>query len=170
MSSPRRISPESPPARRAGSTRMYLSGKAAGRVKQYFTGGFLDVRLLDEEPGSASALKMVYAAYTKGEAALLAAIQAVARREGVMGALASEWQISQPELSERAPASARSVASRAWRFAGEMDEIAATFRGAGLPGGFHEAAAEVYRRLAEFKDVDPAPSTEAIVRTLLRSP
>lgn len=33
-----------------------------------------------------------------------------------------------------------------------MEEIAATFRDAGLPDGFHGAAAEVFRRLTPFKD------------------
>ena len=35
--------------------------------------------------------------------------------------------------------------AKGWRWVGEMEEIADTFDAAGLPGGFHRAAAEVYR-------------------------
>jgi hypothetical protein len=37
----------------------------------------------------------------------------------------------------------------AWRWAGEMDEAAAAFAAAGLPGGFSAAAGEVYRQIAD---------------------
>ena len=58
--------------------------------------------------------------------------------------------------------------AKAWRFVGEMHEIAATFRGAGLPGGFHEAAAEVYERLAAFKDHPEPPAIESVLEALLK--
>jgi hypothetical protein len=38
-----------------------------------------------------------------------------------------------------------------------MEEIAASFEAAGLPGGFHLAAADLYRRLEGFKDGTTAP-------------
>jgi len=44
-----------------------------------------------------------------------------------------------------------------------MDEIAASLDAAGLPGGFHEAAAEVYRRLSPLRDAtDDTTATRAI--------
>jgi hypothetical protein len=49
-----------------------------------------------------------------------------------------------------------------------MYEIAETFRGAGLPGGFHQAAAEVYKRLAGFKDQTEPPPIEAVLEMLLQ--
>ena len=49
------------------------------------------------------------------------------------------------------------TARKAWRFAGEMDQIAAGFAEAGLPDGFARAAAELYRRLAVFKDLEGDP-------------
>ena len=97
---------------------------------------------------------MAYAAYTKGTTALLLAIRALARRHGVEGALLEEWQVSQPELVRRSETGALRAAPKAWRFVAEMDEIAATFDGAGLPDGFHRAASEIYSRLERFKD-DP---------------
>jgi hypothetical protein len=62
----------------------------------------------------------------------------------------------------------RRVTAKAWRFAGEMDEIAATFRSAGLPGEFHAAAATLYRRLAGFKDAAATPSLEEVLAALLQ--
>jgi hypothetical protein len=109
---------------------------------------------------------MCYAAWTKGSAALLLAILAVATAEGVDADVTGEWDISQPDLPARAVRAAEGSAPKAWRFAGEMDEIAATFRDAGLPSGFHDAAAEVFRRLAGFKDAPP-PSLDEVIDTLL---
>jgi len=51
-----------------------------------------------------------------------------------------------------------------------MREIAATFEAAGLPGGFHNAAADICERLASFKDcTDPPPTINTVVDTLRAS-
>jgi 3-hydroxyisobutyrate dehydrogenase-like beta-hydroxyacid dehydrogenase len=76
-----------PPPERPGTTRLYLSGAHADAVAQLFAGSVLDARVID---GSASALKMVYAAWTKGSAALLLAIDAAARELGVAEDLHAE--------------------------------------------------------------------------------
>ena len=96
--------------------------------------------------GAASAVKMAYASWTKGSAALLLAARALARAEGVEETLLAEWGISQPGLEERSAHAAGSAAAKGWRWIAEMEEIAATMGAAGLPEGFHQAAAEVYRR------------------------
>ena len=108
--------------------------------------------VIGEEPGAASALKMCYAAWTKGSSAMLLAIRALAEAEGVSEALLNEWKISQPELEARSEFAAAGSAPKAWRFVGEMEEIASSFRQAGLPDQFHLGAAELYRRLEIFKD------------------
>ncbi len=155
-----------PPARRAGTTRLYLSGSEAERVAQIFDESALSAIALDAPPGASSALKMCFAAYTKGSIALLSAIRALAVHEGVDDALVGEWQQSLPELPGRSEGGARSSARKAWRFVAEMEEIASTFAAAGLPDGFHRAAAEIYGRLAAYKDSDP-PSLEEVARALL---
>jgi hypothetical protein len=76
---------------------------------------------------------------------MLLAIRELARREGVEETLLAEWDLSLPELRDRYDRALRSVEAKGWRWVGEMEEIAATFEAAGLPGGFHRAAAEVYR-------------------------
>lgn len=158
-----------PPPRRPGTTRLYLSGSAAPRVAALFAAGSLETIVLDGGPGAASALKMAYAAWSKGTAALLLAIRALARAEGVDAALVAEWQRSgsmHAELPARAEQVARANARKAWRYVGEMEEIAATFAGAGLPDGFHGAAADIYRRLEAYKDAAAPPPLDELLRAL----
>jgi 3-hydroxyisobutyrate dehydrogenase-like beta-hydroxyacid dehydrogenase len=156
-----------PPAIQPGSTRLYLSGTGAERVARFFEGTVVEARLVDDRPGTASAVKVCFAAWTKGTTALLLAIRALAEVEGVTEHLLGEWATSMSDLVERSERVA-GAGRKAWRFAPEMEEIAATFDGAGLPGGFHEAAAEIYRRLAGFKDSEPAPVLSAVLAALNR--
>jgi 3-hydroxyisobutyrate dehydrogenase-like beta-hydroxyacid dehydrogenase len=151
-----------PPATRAGITRLYLSGDDAERVARLWDGSLLDVRPIDGGPGAASALKIAYATWTKVSSAMLLAVRAVARDEGVEEALLDEWAISQPGTAERSEATARMTAFKAWRFDGEMAEIAATFAANGLPPGFGEAARDIFGRMAGFKGVDGATLDEVL--------
>ena len=129
------------PPREPGATRLYLSGERAADVAALFAGSALDARMVP----NASAVKMAYAAWTKGTAAMLLAIRELARREGVEEPLLAEWDLSQPELRDRHARALRSADAKGWRWVGEVEEIAATFEAHGLPGGFHRAAAEIYR-------------------------
>jgi 3-hydroxyisobutyrate dehydrogenase-like beta-hydroxyacid dehydrogenase len=140
-----------PPAREGRRTILYLSGKSAARVEALFSGSAVSPHVVGPEPGQASAVKMAFAAWTKGTAALLLAIAAVAESEGVSAGLQHAWTQMAPDLIERLPATAHGVAPKAWRWSGEMREIAATFEAAGLPGGFHRGAADIYERLARFQ-------------------
>jgi 3-hydroxyisobutyrate dehydrogenase-like beta-hydroxyacid dehydrogenase len=156
-----------PPAWRAGSTTLWLSGQEAERVAALFEGTALAAEVLDGGPGAASALKVCFAAWTKGSSALLLAVRALAHSEGVDGALVRQWERMLPDLPARSEGTARTTAPKAWRFVGEMHEIAQSFADADLPDGFHRAAAEVYAALERFKDMtDDAPLDE-VVRALL---
>lgn len=138
-----------PPPLEAGTTRLYLSGADAQPVAELFAGTNVDARVLSNEPGSASALKAAYAGWTKGSAALLLAARALAHAEGVEGALLGEWRLSLPELEERWAAASASARRKGWRWVGEMEEISRAMAERDLPGGFHEAAAEIFRRASE---------------------
>ena len=118
-------------------TTLYLSGPGAESVAALFAGSSLEPRVVD----NASAVKMAYAAWSKGTAAMLIAIRGVAAHFGVE----DEWRAAAPELLERLDRAERSAAAKGWRFVAEMDEIADTFAAAGQPEGFHRAAAQVYR-------------------------
>jgi 3-hydroxyisobutyrate dehydrogenase-like beta-hydroxyacid dehydrogenase len=137
-----------PPPRSSGTTRLYLSGTEAADVAALFAGSTVDARVLSDRVGDASALEMVYAAWTKGTAALLLAIENVARATGVGDELREEWTLSLPGLADDAARAARSAEAKGWRWVGEMEEIASTFGAANQPDGFHRAAAEIFRRAA----------------------
>jgi 3-hydroxyisobutyrate dehydrogenase-like beta-hydroxyacid dehydrogenase len=153
------------PPRGPETTRLYLSGSEAPFVVAAFTGTTIDVRVVSDDPGAASAVKMAFAAWTKGASALLLAIRAVARAEGVEETLLEEWRTSLPHLSEQSVAAARSAVGKGWRFVGETDEIADAFLAAGLPDGFHRAAAEIYRR-ASRTDADGRDDLERVLSAL----
>jgi 3-hydroxyisobutyrate dehydrogenase-like beta-hydroxyacid dehydrogenase len=134
------------PPRTAGTTRLYLSGEYAPQVHALFAGTALEPRIVVGADMAASAVKVAYASWTKGSAALLLAARALAEAEGVEDTLLEEWSMSQPRLADQVDRAARSAVTKGWRWVGEMEEIAASMAGAGLPDGFHQAAAEVYRR------------------------
>jgi hypothetical protein len=124
------------------------------------------VIVISGDPTAASALKIAYAAWTKGSAALLLAVRAFARSEGVEPTLTDEWQTSLPQLDDQSLLAARSALGKGWRWVGEMNEIADSFAAAGLPTGFHRAAAEIYRRASrERRDDDD--SLEIVLSELL---
>ena len=163
-----------PPATHAGTTRLFLSGRQATSVAAWFEDSNVQVVLLSQtsstdstglaNPYAASALKMAYAAYTKGHSALLLAVNALAERSGVRDALVEEWQRSQAILVPMSSAMAAATAPKAWRFAGEMMEIAATFDDAELSGDFHRGAADLYSRMSALKD--QSLSEDALIQVL----
>ncbi len=151
-----------PPAHKPGTTRLYLSGERAGEVAAWYDDGVLDARVIGAEAGAASALKMAYASWTKIGSAMHLAIRALAEAEGVSEALVDEWNVSQPGMAERSDRIAAGVSPKAWRFTGEMEQIAASFAADGLPTGFADAAHEVYARLADFKGESGATLDDVI--------
>jgi 3-hydroxyisobutyrate dehydrogenase-like beta-hydroxyacid dehydrogenase len=137
-----------PPPEVAGHTRLYLSGARAEEVRALFGRSALDARIADGQPFAASAVKMAYAAWTKGTSALLLACRAMARSEGVERTLLAEWALSQPALGAQSERAASAAAAKGWRWVAEMEEIAESMAAAGLPSGFHGAAAEIFDRAA----------------------
>ncbi len=158
------------PPRSPGDSRLYLSGPQAGEISDLFAGTALDAQVIGEEVGQASAVKMAYAAWTKGTAALVLAIRALAHAEGVEEALIAEWQQSQPALTARPHAAAWSAMQKGWRWVAEMEEIAATMAAVGLPPGFHHAAAAIYARVPHAPTSAPSthePSLKTVIDALL---
>ncbi len=155
------------PAWKPGETVLYLSGQDADLAANLFKNGPLATKILGEQVGMASALKLCYASYTKGITALLCASLAAAEKFGVRQAYQEQWARESNELATKAEKRLRGVTSKAWRFSGEMNEIAEMFAAAGLPDGFHEAAAEIYEKMAKYKDADPLPTAQDVLETLL---
>lgn len=159
-----------PPAWQARTTRFYLSGPAADEIAALFAGTVTEAVVIGGQIGQASALKMAFAAGTKGATALVTAILGVAESLGVREDLEREWALRDPESVRQKQNQARNVTAKAWRFAGEMQEIAATFESAGIPPGFFVAAHELYERLAIFKDADDVPELEDVLGALVDDP
>jgi len=156
-----------PPPVAGASVRLYVCGGRATEIAALFEGCILQAIALDGPVGAASALKVCYAAWNKGAIALLAGIRMLAAQEGVDAALLSEWKISQPDIPKRSEMVTVS-ARKAWRWIAEMEEIAASFEAAGLPAGFHLAAADIYRRLEGFKDAAKPPALAEVTAALSR--
>jgi len=156
-----------PPAVESGTTRLYLSGARAPDVADVFKGSALEAVSIGTDECAASTLKMAYAAWTKGSLAMLIAVAALAKRGGVASELRDEWARSQPQLHARLERDAGTQAHKAWRFAGEMDEIAQTFSDLGLPNDFHHGASTIYSALDSFwSRTDEIPLEELIAALL----
>jgi 3-hydroxyisobutyrate dehydrogenase-like beta-hydroxyacid dehydrogenase len=157
-----------PANRKPGAARIYLSGPGADGVKRLLDKGPVMPVVLEGPVGAASALKIAYGGWNKGSQALLMAIRAFAVAEGVDEALLAEWTLSQPDVPARAERAVNDNARKAWRFVGEMGEDARALAQAGLPAGFHEAAGDVYERLAAYKDAATPPSVAEALAELLK--
>jgi 3-hydroxyisobutyrate dehydrogenase-like beta-hydroxyacid dehydrogenase len=156
------------PAWKPDSTWLYLSGASSETVADCFVDGALETSIVSDTVGDASALKMCFAAYTKGTTALLAAILGTAESLNVRSALEEQWSKHGSTFAEDTQNRVRNVTAKAWRFAGEMEEIAATFREAGFPDSFHLAANDIYKRIADFKDAPETPSLDDVLSALMK--
>ncbi len=143
------------------SPRLYASGALADRLRQLP----MAVRTLEGE-ADASALKMRYAALTKGLTALLTESLAASWQLGVWSALAAELEESQPGF-RRAMDSLTDMVPKAYRWIDEMEEIAATFAACGLTSEMLRGAADVYRAVEGARPL-PGPGTEALAEALSR--
>lgn len=143
--------------------RLYLSGdpKAVGRVATVFEGTAVLARPLDAGVGAASALKMAFASFQKSARVLAAVSHALATRHGVDAELTLEAE----SITSRILAEVDylpSIAARAWRWAPEMEEIAAALRSTGLPPALAEASATVLRHWTADKDRFDLPPEEVL--------
>jgi len=140
-----------PPKART-QTWMYLSGEQADQIACCFTAGPMECEVIGKEPGKASSLKMCYAAQNKGSIALLTAVMGAANHLGILDDLKRQWTRMGPALATEGHI--LRAAPKAWRWAPEMREIAATLDSAGMPPEFHLAAAKIFEMLREFKNTD----------------
>jgi 3-hydroxyisobutyrate dehydrogenase-like beta-hydroxyacid dehydrogenase len=156
-----------PPASGKRATRLYLSGDDAEHVASIMSCPELRAVALSGPAMGASSLKMAYAAWSKGSAALALTAWALARSLGVERALLAEWEESQPQLRQLCENAARG-AGRAWRFVAEMDQIGSTLDSVHLPTGAAEGAVGVYQRLAPLKG-EHGPTIATVLDLLVSS-
>jgi 3-hydroxyisobutyrate dehydrogenase-like beta-hydroxyacid dehydrogenase len=131
------------PPWRAGTTRIYLSGPRVDEVVSLPFEG-IEVVVVGDAVGAASAVKMSTASVYKGSAALLTQALRSADHYGVLDHVLDD-------LGDLAANAGRRIAragAKSGRFVGEMREIAAAQEAAGLTPALFEAMAEVYAELA----------------------
>lgn len=154
-----------PPPRSPGATRFYASGPHLNVFADLNNYG-LDVRVLGDEIGLASAIKMCYASLTKGLTALCTELLTAAEVLGVSDALTKEFQLSQAALYERMERGLPGMPPKARRWIGEMEEIADTFAHVGLTPHILAGAADMYCLVSETHLADLSPEARDQFPTL----
>jgi 3-hydroxyisobutyrate dehydrogenase-like beta-hydroxyacid dehydrogenase len=137
-----------PPPRKPGTTRFFASGPGAAEFAE-LCGRALDVRVIGDGIGQASGLKMCYAALTKGLIALGTELLLAAHLMGLDDALRDEQRESIPSVLAWLEGMMPTMPPKAYRWVGEMEEIATTFSALGLTPRMLEGAADMYRFVAE---------------------
>ncbi len=145
-------------------TRFYASGPYEEILTQLDGHGIL-VRPMGGEVGRASGIKMCYASVTKGTSALHAAALTAAEVMGLSEELLTEFTESQSQRL-KAMDGVNSLSAKAFRWIGEMREIAATYEQAGVSPGFHDGAEHIFRLIAESPIGHERPETVDRNRTL----
>ncbi|MBH69565.1 MAG: 6-phosphogluconate dehydrogenase [Rhodospirillaceae bacterium] len=126
------------------SPRLYISGPGSSGLMGLNETG-LEFRNLGNKIGSASGIKMAYAALTKGLTAIAINSMVTASIEGIADEFLSELAFSQPNLLKHIQRGLPSMCPKAYRWIGEMEEISKTHKEIGLPGKLFEGAANIYQ-------------------------
>ncbi len=160
-----------PPRGPDSGTRFFCSGPDTAAFEALRPRG-LDVRVVGQEVGQASGLKMVYAASTKGTTALWTGLLATARALGLQDALLRELESSR--IAAQVMRGIPTMPRRARRWVAEMEEIAATFAEAGLTPHLFEGAADIYRLvgstpLGALTSRDDDPSLDEVLEAMLKA-
>lgn len=148
-----------PPTREGYNPRIYASGPQAEAFASLNDYG-LDIPVLSDKVGDASALKMAYAGTTKGAHAVMISMMLGAVRSGVGEAFVEEMKASQGGRLEAALRQLPMVLRKAYRWDGEMEEIAKFLEPETGGAEIFRGAAELYRDLA--RDVEAGPEAERL--------
>jgi 3-hydroxyisobutyrate dehydrogenase-like beta-hydroxyacid dehydrogenase len=146
-------------------TRVYLSGGRAQEIAELAFAG-VEVHVVGDRPGMASALKMCTGSVYKGSALILAHALLTARANGVLEGVLADLRRELPELMDGAERWLAGSAAKSARYVGEMREIAATQDAAGLPPAVFEAIAGAYQRISATAAAAATPEQAARVERL----
>ncbi len=144
-----------PPAWKKDRTKLYLSGHDAESLANTLHGGNLSVKVIGDQIGQASALKMCHSGHSKAFTALMLSLMSAAEAYGVYEPLLQHWQDERPDVVQEAEEKIERATRKAWRFSPEMQEIANTLDYKGVPTGFHTAAYDIFQRISHFKGSEP---------------
>jgi 3-hydroxyisobutyrate dehydrogenase-like beta-hydroxyacid dehydrogenase len=155
----------SPPKVDGATPRIYVSGPDADRATALNAYG-LDVRPIGDVIGHASGVKMCYAALTKGLTALGTELMVAAEAMGLTEPLRKEFELSQVQLLEHLERQVPGMPPKAYRWVGEMEEIAQTFDDVGLTPKMLLGAADMYRLVGETPLANETPESRTRGKTL----
>jgi 3-hydroxyisobutyrate dehydrogenase-like beta-hydroxyacid dehydrogenase len=133
-----------PPKPGSRGTRFYASGEHEQEFAELGKFG-LEIKLLGPGIGKASGIKMCYAALTKGLTALATELLVAAEAMGLGEALRAEHGEGQQDLLRHFERSLPGMPPKAYRWVGEMEEIAQTFEDLGMTPRMLLGAADIYR-------------------------
>jgi putative dehydrogenase len=135
------------PPKEGHSPYLHASGPEAAKFGVLNDFG-IKVNVIEGPIGAASALKMSYAGITKGTTALGSMMMLAATRAGVGDMLRGELERSHPAFITNFQRAVPDMFDKAYRFVGEMEEIA-DFVGEDKPAQkMYQAIAEFYTRIA----------------------
>jgi 3-hydroxyisobutyrate dehydrogenase-like beta-hydroxyacid dehydrogenase len=154
-----------PPKPGNATARFYASGEHAAEFAKLAEYG-LDIPILGPEIGQASGLKMCYAAMTKGFTALATELLVAAKAMGLEDALRAEHSSGQQAMFNWYSRSIPGMPPKAYRWVGEMEEIAATFEHLGLTPRILLGAADMYRFVGETPLGSETPESRSRGQTL----
>ena len=129
-------------------TRFFVSGSGAQQMN-VFDGKGVDIKQCGLEAGKASAIKMCYAGITKGTSALHAAMLMTAEKLNIADELHHELTYSQGAIYKRMEGLTSALPAVSARYIAEMEEIAKTMGTVGMPTGFHNGSADLYRLMTK---------------------
>jgi 3-hydroxyisobutyrate dehydrogenase-like beta-hydroxyacid dehydrogenase len=165
-----------PPPWRQGTTRIYLSGARAREVATLPFEG-VELVVVGDDVGAASAVKMSTASVYKGASALLAQALLAARANGVLEHVLGDLRAGAPELVATVERRLASAAAKSGRYVGEMHEIASAQAAVGLTPGLFEAMADVYAAMAHTElarenpeELPPDVALESVLEQLAERP
>lgn len=145
-----------PPTIDGPGPRIYVSGPAANGALPLGDHG-LNIQPIGDSVGDASGVKMCYAALTKGLTALGTELLVAAEAMGLSDVLRAEFEYSQKQLLDHFERSIPGMPPKAYRWVGEMEEIAKTFDDLGMTPKMLLGAADMYRLVGETELADETP-------------
>jgi 3-hydroxyisobutyrate dehydrogenase-like beta-hydroxyacid dehydrogenase len=125
--------------------RLFFAGSGAAQVAALFDGTPYRATVIDGPVGAASAMKMAWSSWVKGTAALLLTTRRLAHAYRAEEALLAAWRDAIPELAARSQEVDHLLATKGWRWPGEMEQLAAAAETVGLPPHIYQGAAEIFR-------------------------
>ncbi len=155
----------SPPQAGHAGPRLYASGPTAERLAILNEYG-LEVQAIGPHVGQASGLKMCYASVTKGLTALASEALTAGQALGLADVLINELQDSQGELFQWFERQIPRMPPKAYRWVGEMEEIARTFADLGRLPQMLEGAAALYRLVEQTELGTETPEERHLGQTL----